>query len=78
MFRNLIAAAVILSSAGVCIAGDAGEEVIPLDPPQENDVFADASLWQPAAPSGTGRHGNPAAIAARMDASEETVRLEAR
>ena len=82
MIRTLIAAAAIaiVATSAAC-AGDAGEEVIYLGPPQDNDVFAGTSEWQAPAASDTARHGNPAALAAEMavlDAVRDTAMLAAR
>ena len=60
MFRTIIAAAAVAFTATAVCAGDAGEDVIRLGPPLDNDVFAAASAWQASAPSETGRHGNAA------------------
>ena len=76
MIRTFIAAAAIAFTATAASAGDAGEEVIRLGPPQDNAVFAGASEWKAPAATATGRHGNPAAIAAEMaarDIERETV-----
>jgi len=81
MIRTFIAAAAIAAAATAVSAGDAGEEVIRLGPPQDNDVFAGASEWKAPAAAATGRHGNPAAIAAEMaarDIERETAIFAAR
>jgi len=82
MIRTLIAAAAIaIVATNAVSAGDAGEETIHIGPPQDNDVFAGTSEWQPPALTEKGRHGNPAALAAQMaaqDAVRETALLSAR
>lgn len=82
MIRTLIAAAAIaIAATGPASAGDAGEEVIHLGPPLDNDVFATSSEWKAPAASGTGRHGNPAALAAELavvNAVREAALLTAR
>ncbi len=81
MFRTIIAAAAVAFTATAVCAGDAGEDVIRLGPPLDNDVFAAASAWQASAPSETGRHGNAARIASEMaakDAERETALVAAR
>lgn len=68
MRKTFLPAVAIALLASTAIAGDAGEDVIRLGPPQDNDAFA-ASSTPPApevAPASTGRHGNPAALAVRM------------
>ena len=75
MRNPFIAAFAIALVPTTALAGDAGEEVIHLGPPQDNDVFAGASARKAPA-AATGRHGNPAAIAAEMaarDIERETV-----
>ena len=82
MIRTLItAAAIAIGATNAVSAGDAGEEVIYLGPPLDNDVFAGNSEAQAPAASETGRHGNPAALAAEMavvDAVREAAMLNAR
>lgn len=78
MIRTLIAAAAIATAAAAASAGDAGEDVILIGPALDNDVFAGTSEWRAPALSGSGRHGNPAALAAEMDAKRETAMLVAR
>ena len=80
MSNSVFTAIAIVLVASVAVAGDAGEEVIRLGPPQDNDVFAGASAWKAPA-AATGRHGNPAAIAAEMaarDIERETAIFAAR
>lgn len=83
MIKTIFAAATIAIAiaATAASAGDAGEEVIQLGPPLDNDVFAGASERQAPAASDKGRHGNPAALAAEMavvDAVREAAMLTAR
>jgi hypothetical protein len=80
MRTSFITAFAFVLVASAASAGDAGEEVIRLGPPLDNDVFAGTSEWQ--APMVTqadkGRHGNPAALAAEMAAQREVAILSAR
>ncbi len=68
MCKSIITALVFTLAAAAVSAGDAGEQTEQIWAHVDNDVFAGASAWQAPAPSGTGRHGRPAAIAAEMNA----------